>query len=355
MKVLSIGHLTYDRNLILESFPLEGSRVSTSEVIGCSGGSANNIAYSLAKWNIDSFISGVIGYDEVGNIMKKDLEESKVHINYLETNYDIKTSTTNIIFNKSNNSQTIITSEDKDYAIKKHEYDEQIDCIISDGYEYNASVYAFNKYAKALTILDAKTPRNGLLDFFKYTKYAICSKEVAEAMTGVTLDFNNPVTLADCYKKIIDKYPNVSLIIRAEDEGAIYSLNNEIKVLADIASTPLDKTGAHDIFVAGFAYSLLNNLDTETAIRLATIASFLSKKTVGSTLSVPILSDIITYYENKFGKLNLNNDNPLNANISANNNTNNNPTNNNNSGNINANTNNNQSVESNPNNNAPTA
>ncbi len=305
MKTLSIGHLTYDRNLILENFPVEGSRMNTNEVISCSGGSANNVAYALAKWNMESYISGVIGYDEIGNIMKKNMEENKVLTNYLETNYDISTSTTNILFNKQSNSQTIITSEDKNYAIKKHEYDVPIDCIISDGYEYNASIYAFNKYANALSILDAKTPRQGLLDFFKYAKYIVCSKNVSEAMTGIKLDFANPETLANSYKKIIDKYPNISLIIRSDGEGAIYSLNNEIKVLADIGVEVLDKTGSHDIFVAGVAYSLLNNLDLEATIRIATIASFMSKKTIGSTLSIPSLNEVISYYESKFGKLNI--------------------------------------------------
>ncbi len=303
MKVLSIGHLTYDINILVDNFPVEGSKTSTKELISCSGGSTNIVSYALAKWNEESFISGVVGYDEIGNSMRKDMEANKVLTTYLETNYDIKTPTSYIISNKQNNTTTTITAQTSDFHIKKYEYDQPMDCVIADGYEYNASVYAFNKYANNITILNAKTPRPNLLDFFKYAKYVIASREVAEAMTGMKIDFNNPITLSNVYKKISDKYPNINLLIKVDNQGTIYQLNGEIKVLADIKSDGVTKTGTHDIFVASIAYGLTNQYDIETTIRMATIACSLIKNTVGATLSIPLLSEIISYYESRFGKL----------------------------------------------------
>lgn len=303
MKTLSIGHLTYDINILVDNYPLEGSKTKTKELVNCSGGSASIVAYSLAKWNEKSFISGVIGYDEIGNGMRKDMEANKVITTYLETNYDIKTPTSYIIANKTNNSKTIISAETSKFNIRKYEYDQQMDCVISDGSEYNASVYAFNKYSSAVTILNAKTPRQGLLDFFKYAKYVVATEEVAEAITGMKIDFNNPITMSTIYRKISDKYPHINLLITMEGKGTIYQANKEIKVLADIKTDGVDKTGAHDVFVAAIAYGITNGYDIETTIRLATIASSLAKKTLGSTLSIPLLSDVISYYESKFGTL----------------------------------------------------
>lgn len=304
MKTLSIGRLVYDVNIMMDTYPVEGTTNVTKEMITCSGGSANIIAYSLGKWNMESYISGVIGYDETGTTMKKDMEENKVRTNYLETNYDIKTPTSYILMNKQNNSRTVVSTELNDFSIKKYEYDTDINCVIADGYEYNASVYAFNKYSNAITILNAKTPHNGLLDFFKYAKYVVCSSDVAEVMTGLKIDFNSPITMSNIYKKIIDKYPHITLLITMEGKGTIYSVNNEIKVLATINTEVIDKTGARDIFVAMVGYGITNGYDIETTIRLATIAESMSKKTIGSTLSIPILSDVIKYYESKFGTLN---------------------------------------------------
>lgn len=303
MKTLSIGRLNYDINLLMDTFPNEGTSSTTKEMIACSGGSANIVAYALGKWNMESFISGVVGYDETGNTMKKNMEENRVKTTYLETNYDIKTPTSYIIRNKENNSRTIIKAELSDYNIKKYEYDQQMDCIIVDGYEYNASAYAFGKFGNAISILNAKTPRNELLDYFKYAKYVVCTQEVAEAMTGAKIDFNNPITMSTIYKRIVDKHPHINLLITMPEKGTIYSVNNEIKVLASMHEEVVDTTGARDIFVAMIAYGLTNSYDIETTIRLATIAESMSKKTIGATLSIPILSDIINFYENKFGKL----------------------------------------------------
>ena len=303
MKTLSIGKLVYDINILTNGYPNEGAETETSEVIECCGGSAGIVAYALGKWNMESYISGVIGYDNFGAAMKKNMEENKVRLNYLETNYDVKTKISYILLNKQNNRRTIIETKLKDFNIKKYEYDMDMDLVIVDGTEYNASAYALNKYQNSITILNAKEPKPGLLNYFKLVKYAICDGEVAESMTGLKFDFNNPVTLATIYKKIIDKYPNINLIINVEGKGTIYSVNNEIKVLATINTNAIDITGAKDIFASMISYGLINKYDMETTIRLATIAESMAKKTIGSTLSIPLLSDIVSYYEDKFGPI----------------------------------------------------
>ena len=120
------------------------------------------------------------------------------------------------------------------------------------------------------------------------------------------IDFNAPVTMANVYKRITDKYPHITLFITIEGKGTVYAVNNEIKVLATINTEVVDKTGARDIFVAMVGYGITNGYSIETTIRLATIAESMSKKTIGSTLSIPLLSDIIKYYEDKFGPIEVN-------------------------------------------------
>ncbi len=308
MKTLSIGRLNYDINIFMEEYPKENTEGVTKEIISCSGGSANVVAYALGKWNMESFISGVVGYDEIGNTMKKDMEENRVKTTYLETNYDIKTPTSYILVNKQNNSHTKIATDLNKFNIKKFDYDQSIDCIVMDGNEYNASSYALGKFNNAISILNADTPHQGLLDYFKIVKYVVCSKEVAEAIMGMKIDYENPISMSTIYKKIMDKYPHITLLITMPEKGTIYSVNNEIKVLATMSSEVVDETGARDVFVAMISYGLTNGYDLETTIRLATIAESMSKKEIGATLSIPILSDIINFYESKFGKIQKNED-----------------------------------------------
>ena len=303
MKMLSIGHLTYDINLIMNEFPKEGSNSLVKEMKTCCGGAASTVSIALGKWNAESYVSGIIGYDEMGTMIKKTLEENKVFTPYLETNYEMKTTASYVLINTQNNSRTIIKSPLVSANLKKYEYDQMMDCIIVDGYEYNASIFAFNKFNQAISILNAKTPRQGLLDYFKYVKYAICTDEVAQNMTGMKIDFSNPITMSTIYKRITEKYPHVNLMITIPNKGTIYSVNNEIKVLASIQTEVVDQTGARDVFVAMIGYGLTSGYNLETTIRLATIAESKAKKAIGATLAVPTLSDVVQFYEEKFGSL----------------------------------------------------
>lgn len=303
MKALSVGHLSYDINILMDQYPVEGSKTVTKEQVNCSGGSANVVSYALAKWNFESFVSGVIGYDEIGNTMKKNMEENQVKTNYLETNYDIKTPVSYILFNKQNKMRTTIEMAMTDFNIKKYDYDMAMDLVISDGSEYNASIHAFNKYSESITLLNAQEPSKNIYDLFKYAKYIVCDGNLAESMTGMKLDFENPITLVNVYKKIVEKFPNIQLIISVKDKGSIYSLNNEIKVLASMNSEIVDETGARGIFVAMIGYGLVQRYSLEKILRLATIAEDLCKKTIGATISLPPLSDVVGFYESHFGKL----------------------------------------------------
>lgn len=305
VKFLTIGEAFYDINILLDNFFQENTKVNAQEIITCCGGSACITAFTLAKWNVESYLSAILGNDENATNMRNLINETRIKTNFLETDYEAKTPVSYLIHNKSNNSTSTIMSTPNELHIKKHEYDIPLDCIITDGTNPNASIYALNKYANAVTILNAKTPDRKLLEIFRYVKIAILSSDVAEAMTGLKIDINNPVTLVTIYKKILEKYPHLTLIIRIKNKGTVYSLNGEIKFIAAINEQVIDTTGSHDIYVAGIAYGLLNKLDIEATIRFASIAENFAGKIIGATLSIPLLSDIITYYESKFGKLNL--------------------------------------------------
>ena len=60
MKVVCIGHSTFDTTLPLQEFPKENYKYRINKHIECGGGPASNAAYLLAKWGMDTSIVSIV-------------------------------------------------------------------------------------------------------------------------------------------------------------------------------------------------------------------------------------------------------------------------------------------------------
>lgn len=307
MIALSIGKTSYDTTVPMSSFPTENTKNIVTEKIESSGGSACNVAHLFGKWNAEAYFSGVVGYDDSGAFIKKDLDASHVSTAFLETNYERKTTTSFILVNNANTSRTVVMVEPEVFHLKKNEYDIAADIVYSDGYEYSASVVAFNKYPLAVSVLGASLDNGSdpkeVLALAKHVKYLIVSLDFAESLTKLKTYFNNPQTLLSLYKELKERYPNQQIVVTLKNMGAMYQIGEEVKVMPTIQVKEVDRTGAGDIFDGAFCYALGRKYDLEKSIRIANIAAGLSTAKHGAKASIPTLSEVIQYYEQKFGPL----------------------------------------------------
>ena len=306
MIALSIGKATYDITVPVEDYPIENTKSVLKEKLEGSGGGASNVAYLLGKWACDTYFAGTVGYDDLGNSIKKELESVRVKTRFVEVNYERKTTTCFIIANKKTTSRTQLLIEPEVYHLKKYEYDMHPDVIYSDGFEYLATMAAINKFPNAVTVLGAGinySDEKELLALAKYAKYVIFSLEFACYLTKLTVDFNQPATLLNLYKNLKEKFPNSINIVTLKSMGALYANGDDVKIMKTVDVKEVDRTGAGDIFDGAFTYAIAKGYDIEKSIRIANIAAGLSTTKYGAKNSVPILSDVIRYYENKFGNL----------------------------------------------------
>ena len=301
MKVLCIGHSSWDITVPVDNYPVENTKYRFNERYKAGGGPASNCAYLLGKWGVDTVIASMVGSDDAGSKIKKEFQDINVNTNYIETSYDKDTSLSFILINKQNGSRTVFNVADEHPALKKLSYDFTPDIIFTDGHDYGASQSAISKYQNAISIIDAGRVTPELLELCKYIKYIVCSKGFAETVTGLKFDFTNPNSLVNVYNTLQNKYPNSNIVITLEDKGCLYQVGREIKIMPGIKVTAVDTTGAGDIFHGAFTYGLANNFDMEKTITLANIAAGLSVTKMGSRLSIPSLSEVLDYYAKKTG------------------------------------------------------
>lgn len=300
MKILCIGHSSWDMTVPLDDYPIENTKYRFSEKYSAGGGPASNAAYLLGKWGIETVIATTIGSDDFGTKIKKEFQDIKVNTEYIETNYEKETSFSFILINKKNGSRTVFNVATEHPALKKLNYDFTPDIIFTDGHDYGATQNAISKYQNAISVIDAGRVTPELLELCKYIKYIVCSKGFAETVTGMKFDFNNPQSLVNVYTKLQDKYPNSNLTITLEEHGCLYTSGNEIKIMPGLKLTPVDTTGAGDIFHGAFTYGLANGFDMDKIVTFANIAAGLSVTKMGSRLSIPTLSEVMDYYNARF-------------------------------------------------------
>lgn len=295
MKILCVGHAAYDITIPLDSFVVENTKNRVQTRVECGGGPASNAAYLLGKWGCDVTFMGVVGNDEYGRYIKKELDSVNVNTDYLELSSEYKTTSSFIIANKSNGSRTILTYRPEKMKMKEIDLSFEPDVILMDGQEYNISDKLLKKYPNAISIIDAGRATDEIIDLSKKVKYLVCSKDFAEKVTGIKIDYKNLDTLSNLYQKMKQEFKN-EIVVTLESEGVLYEYNHKLKLLSGIKKQAIDTTGAGDIFHGAFTYGISQRWEFEKVIRLANVTAGLSVTKIGGRFSIFDLEEIKELY-----------------------------------------------------------
>ncbi len=306
MVALCIGQTAYNIVAVSSDFPVENTKNKFEKVEDCPGGPAANMAYLFGKYGVDTYIGSATGDDSYGTIVKKELERVGVHTEYMETVFEKKTSSAFILIGQKNNSRTIYDVTTEPLFLKKTEFQISPDIIVSDGYDYGATLAGFNRFTDAMTILHAGMYNREIMELCKYTKYIVASKEFAETVSGTRVNYENPQSLVTIYSQLVNKFPGKTIIVTLEDKGAMYMDNNQIKVMPGLNLKIVDSSGAGDVFLAALGYALLQGYDMERSITFANIAGGLTVTKVGTIGACPELSDVMQYFVQKYGTSDVN-------------------------------------------------
>lgn len=299
-KVLCLGQATYEMSLIVDDFPREGSKNRFLNKIGCGGGTASNCAFLLGKWAHPATFAGVIGNDMYGNRIKSEFEDVGLDTRHLESSFTKDTSVSMIIINNKNRTRTMFNVADEFMKLKKVEFDFSPELIFIDGYDYQSSKQVLEMFPKAQSIIGINTVSRETLELCKKCTYIVCSADFAQIVTATNIDYTKPNTLIQVYQKLKEKFENQEIIITLGEKGALYCINNQIKVSPSLKSEIVDPTGAGDIFYGAFTYAIANDWDVEKAVKYGNIASGLSLKTIGARLSIPKLEEVKKIYEQTY-------------------------------------------------------
>lgn len=282
MKILCIGHATYDITMPVDSYPIENIKIRVQERIECGGGPASNAAYLLGKWGIETYFAGIVGDDYFGKKIRDEFRTVGVNIDYLQFSKEYQTPSAMIIANKESGSRTILSYHNNSLKMNEVNIEIEPDIILMDGQEYEISKKTIEKYSNAISIIDAGRDKKEVIDLCKMCNYIVCSKDFAEKISNnVIIDKS---TLNDSLD-ILNKEFKGQVIITLGEDGCAYK-DKELVIVPSFKVKSVDTTGAGDIFHGAFTYAIANNWDLNKALKFSNIAGAMSATKIGGRNSI---------------------------------------------------------------------
>jgi len=252
VKVLAIGHASYDITFPIDHFPKENTKTRLTQQISCGGGPACNAAYLLALWKDMVSFSGVVGNDFYGNKIKNELLTVGIDTSYLEMNSSVDTSLSFIMANTINGSRTILTAKQENKKSFSLVPEGEFDVILVDGEEPEISKKILERCKSAKKVIDAGSVRESTLLLCPLVDYLVCSKNFAEDFCKMKYD-GSIDSLIQMYEFLENHFHN-TIVITLEADGCFSKFENEYKIIPSMKVKAVDTTGAGDIFHGAFYF-----------------------------------------------------------------------------------------------------
>lgn len=300
IKAICMGRISYDINLVVDKLPEEGSSNEFFEKKGNVGGPAATMACCLAKWGIGTSISGVLGNDQNGTRIRKIFEKLHIDTRYIEPSYDNDTCISVIMIDNATRKHTTFNISDKYISLKKCDFDFQPDILMVDGYDAVQSKNLIERYPHAISIVDATIITTSVIALLRKANYVICTQEFAESVAGIKIDFQDNSTMAYLYQKLKKKYLQTEFVVTLGERGALYCINNQIKISPSLKVKVVDTHGCSYVFKSAFAHTIATGGDIEKAVKIGCIAAGLAATKVGAVDSIPTLEEIKNIYEQNY-------------------------------------------------------
>ena len=295
--MLCVGQSAYDITIPVDEFPEENKKYKIHEVYECGGGSANNAAYLLAKWNDEVYLASSIGKDDYGKNIKNELTSVGVNIDYFEELDNVNTTTSYILNNRVNGSRTIITNRSAEmHFSNNHVIPLKPNVILFDGNDFEMSMKVINDNPNSIKIIDAGNTKPGIVELCKKCDYIVCSNDFAKEYTKIDFDYSDINKIYEVYD-LLQKDFNGKLIITLEQMGSLVKIDNQFKLVPSIKVESVDSTAAGDIYHGAFTHFIANGYSLLDAMKYSNIAGALSVEKIGGKNSMPNLEDVVNYHE----------------------------------------------------------
>ncbi|WP_434610423.1 ribokinase [Bacillus paranthracis] len=279
-----VGSISMDLVAVSKKRPKAGETVIGEAFHTIPGGKGANQAVAAARLGANVAMVGAVGDDNYGTVVRKNLENERVFIDYVVPVTDAATGIAHIVLAEEDNSIVVVqganalvnesvVNRSKDLLIKADMVVLQLE-IPLETVKYVLAICEEHKISVMLNPAPAQVLSEDILEKATY----ITPNE--HECRIVLDDFTSPI------EELLAKYPN-KLLMTEGSNGVRFHNGTEIVHVPSIAVDVVDTTGAGDTFNGALAVALSEGETLQKAIRFANIAGGLSVTKLGAQGGMP--------------------------------------------------------------------
>ncbi|RQG91395.1 carbohydrate kinase family protein [Natrarchaeobius halalkaliphilus] len=292
VRVVTAGHINWDVTLRVDSFPVADGEAVIRSQRQSGGGSAGNVAASLAGFGIETGLIGSVGDDDNGLLARQELEDAGVSLDRVCVVDGADTAVKYLLVDDEGE-VAILGNDGVNEAIGPDDVDESgirtaEHVHITGQRPETAAAIATAAHESDTTV--SVDPGRRIADR-NFTR----TLEVADIVFAN--DRESAVLLEDHFGQSIgiDRF----VVVKHGEDGAVVHAPNGSYTHAGFDVDPVDTAGAGDAFAAGFIARLLEGDDVERALEYGNACGALTASAHGAR-NAPSTEEISAFLGSRF-------------------------------------------------------
>jgi ribokinase len=279
-----VGSISMDLVAVSKKRPKAGETVIGEAFHTIPGGKGANQAVAAARLGANVAMVGAVGNDDYGTVVRKNLENERIFIDYVVPVTDGTTGIAHIVLAEEDNS--IVVVQGANALVNKSVVDRSKDLLI----KADMVVLQLEIPLETVKYVLAICEEHNIPVMLNPAPAQVLAEDILEKATYITPNEHECRIVLDDFKSPIEdllaKYPN-KLLMTEGSNGVRFHNGTEIVHVPSIAVDVVDTTGAGDTFNGALAVALSEGETLQKAIRFANIAGGLSVTKLGAQGGMP--------------------------------------------------------------------
>ena len=288
--VAGLGLNATDTMIRLPHFPDFGSKLEfhTAEILP--GGQVASAMVACSKWGLKTRYAGKIGDDAFGLLQQTEMERAGVESHWIVAP-NCQSQSSFILVDETTGERTILWKRDPHLELLpteiRREWIVQSRLLHVDGHDCAAAATAarWAREARIPVVADLDNLYPGVEALLENVDYLISSREFPARLSG---EQNLLVSL----RRVSGQFGCRVVAATLGADGVLAWDGSTFHYFPAFAVTPVDTTGAGDIFHAGFAYSLIQGWYLGKALEFSSAAAGLACTAHGARGGIASLDEI---------------------------------------------------------------